>query len=67
MEQLSLSFDEGPLSLLSPDDIYANADQTLLKLLKEDRRLERKPAKTHPRTLGEYHSMWANTAPEGDC
>lgn len=64
MDQLILSF-ETPLQLLSPDDIYQNASHTLLAVLKEDRRIERKPAGTHGRVLGEYHSMWANTSPEG--
>lgn len=64
MEQLDLVF-ERPLPLLSPDEIYRSADQTLLTILKEDRRIERKPAGTHAKLLGEYHSMWANTAPEG--
>jgi hypothetical protein len=35
MEQLHLSFD-AHLSLLSPDEIYQNADQAILTLLKED-------------------------------
>jgi ATP-dependent DNA helicase RecG len=66
MEQLSISFpNNDPLFLLSPDEIYDMADQTLLFLLKEDRRIERKPARTHEKQLGEYHSMWANTAPDG--
>lgn len=64
MEQLTLTF-ERLLPLLSPDEIYHSADQTLLTVLKEDRRIERKPAGTHAKVLGEYHSMWANTAPEG--
>ena len=64
MEQLNLSFDE-PLALLSPDEIYQNASHSLLALLKEDRRLERKTAGVHGRALGEYFSMWANTVPEG--
>jgi ATP-dependent DNA helicase RecG len=64
MEQLHLSF-EPHLPLLSPDEIYSNANEELLSLLKEDRRLERKPAKTQPRVLGEYFSMWANTTPDG--
>ncbi len=53
------------LRLLSPDEIFARADQSLLLRLHEDKRLERKPAKTHPQQLGEYFSMWANTAPDG--
>jgi len=64
MSQLSLSF-QAVFPLLSPDDIYQNANQTLLAVLNEDRRIERKPAGTHGRVIGEYHSMWANTSPEG--
>lgn len=33
--------------------------------MKEDRRLERKPASVHGRFLGEYFSMWSNTSPDG--
>jgi ATP-dependent DNA helicase RecG len=64
MEQLKLSFGKA-FPLLSPDDLYHAATQTLLTVLTEDRRIERKPAGTHGRVLGEYHSMWANTSPEG--
>lgn len=63
VEQLGLF--APPPTLLSPDDIFQNADATLLSILREDRRIERKPAQTHARVLGEYLPMWANTAPEG--
>jgi ATP-dependent DNA helicase RecG len=49
------------LALLTPEDIYANADDGLLQALKEDRRVERKPAGIHGAELGTYYSMWANT------
>jgi ATP-dependent DNA helicase RecG len=62
--QLGFAF-EGPLALLTVDEIYEHADQDLLERVKEDRRIERKPAGTHPKALGEYFSMWANTAPDG--
>jgi ATP-dependent DNA helicase RecG len=62
--QLTLSF-EKILPILSPDDIYSSLEPELLAGLKEDRRIERKPANTHPRALGDYFSMWANTPPEG--
>ena len=65
MEQLSLSFDGPILALLTPDEIYANADHGLLALLKEDRRIEQKSPKIDRRVLGDYHSMWANTKPSG--
>ncbi len=61
--QLSFRFDI-PLALISPSELYQNA-QAYLELLKEDRRFERKSARTSPRSLGEYFSMWANTLPEG--
>src|SRR5947207_78872 len=63
MEQLNLRFDI-PLALVSPDELYQNAEM-FLSLLKEDRRFERKSPKTSPRTLGEYFSMWANKVPDG--
>jgi hypothetical protein len=63
-EQLSLIFD-GPLALLTIDEIYASASAELLVQLNEDRRIERKPPGYHPDALGEYFSMWANTSPEG--
>lgn len=62
-DQLSLGF-EIPLALISPAELYQNAP-AYLELLKEDRRFERKSARTSPRSLGEYFSMWANTLPEG--
>jgi ATP-dependent DNA helicase RecG len=62
-EQLTLRFDI-PLALVSPDELYQNAE-AYLALLREDRRFERKSSKTSPRSLGEYFSMWANTVPDG--
>lgn len=63
-EQLPLVFD-GPIALLSVDEIYELADAALLRHLKEDRRLERKPPTYRSQALGEYLSMWANTSPDG--
>lgn len=57
--------EERVTALLTPDEIFDRADAALLKALGEDRRLERKPATYPPRSLGEYLSMWANTAPAG--
>lgn len=57
--------EESPLALLSADDIFQQADADLLRRLKEDRRLERKPAGIHFDDLGGYLSMWANSPPEG--
>ena len=65
MQQLSFTF-EMPSALLTPDEIYQLSDNTdLLRRLKEGRHWERKPAGVHARALGEYFSMWANTAPSG--
>jgi ATP-dependent DNA helicase RecG len=63
MDQLSFSFDV-PLALISPDELYQNAE-LFIGVLKEDRRFERKCPRTSPRSLGEYLSMWANTVPDG--
>jgi ATP-dependent DNA helicase RecG len=70
--ELTLSFSkpgdaytDADLALLTPDDIYLNASEALLRRLSEDRRIERKPATIHANELGEYLSMWANTMPSG--
>lgn len=62
--QLPLVF-EGPLALLTVEEIYDRASVDLFHRLKEDRRIERKPTGIHSQSLGEYFSMWANTAPDG--
>src|SRR5690242_16852194 len=66
-EQLLIDFDaDSPIvPLLTPDHIYGLADQPLLHLLSEDRRIDRKSAQADPRRLGDYFSMWANTPPAG--
>jgi len=51
--------------MLTPDEIYALADSELVKKIEEDRRIERKPAGTHQKTLAQYFSMWANTPSDG--
>ncbi len=66
--QLSFDFEAEPpkrLELLTPDEIFDLADQSLLESLREDKRLERKPAGFSGSPLAEYLSMWANTPPEG--
>lgn len=63
-EQLNFVFD-GPLALMSIDEIFELADNTLLRDLEEDRRIERKPPGYHSEALGDYFSMWANTSPDG--
>jgi ATP-dependent DNA helicase RecG len=63
-DQLILTFDGVP-ALLSVAEIYENASFELIARLKEDRRLERKPAGYQPRYLADYISMFANTKPDG--
>jgi ATP-dependent DNA helicase RecG len=62
---LQLTLNYSPLELATVDEIYHGIDEGMLSILKEDRRIERKPAGIHARELGEYFSMWANTSPEG--
>jgi ATP-dependent DNA helicase RecG len=52
-------------ALLSPDEIYKRASQELIESLREDRRLERKPAGIHAKAIGDYFSVWSNTVPDG--
>jgi len=65
MKQLDLQFTGPNLALLTPDEIFGSADQSLLVLLKEDRRIEFKSARIDRIRLGEYYSMWANTKGAG--
>lgn len=62
--QLFLPFD-APEQLLSPDELFQGEDSTLLLRTPEDRRVEWKSPSYQPRALGDYFSMWANTAPDG--
>lgn len=55
----------GPLELKTPDELYDEADEQLLRQLIEDRRFEKKSARFNIRALGDYVCMWANTAPYG--
>jgi ATP-dependent DNA helicase RecG len=60
--QLELEFPQPTLgALLTVEEIFDRADQTLLESLREDRRLERKTGAIHAEPLGEYVCMWANT------
>ena len=66
--QMELEFEDGPeklLPLLSPDEIFANASESLLTKLREDNRIEWKAAALGRDHLATYFSMWANTSPEG--
>src|SRR5260221_426337 len=62
--QLKFTFD-GPLALMSVQEIFEQASVSLFLKLREDRRIERKSAGIHPQQIGDYLSMWANTAPDG--
>jgi ATP-dependent DNA helicase RecG len=64
MSQLTISFPKH-FALLSPDDIYETAHQSIFANLAEDRRIERKPPGVQAQHLASYFSMWANTVPEG--
>jgi ATP-dependent DNA helicase RecG len=64
-EQRLLDFGRNPRQLMSADELFDQADEDLLRELKEDNRIERKPAGFGGERLGEYFSMWANTAPDG--
>src|SRR5687768_5029929 len=68
LTQLLLEFErpaDQQIALLTPDEIFANATEALLTKLREDPRIEWKPAGLHREPLATYFSMWANTAPEG--
>jgi ATP-dependent DNA helicase RecG len=63
--QFQFDFVKQSLPLLTPEEIYALADQKLVQLLREDKRIERKPSGIQAKFLAEYFSMWANTPPDG--
>jgi ATP-dependent DNA helicase RecG len=54
-----------PPALLTADEIFEAISPALLGTLAEDKRIERKPPGYHTKALGEYFSMYANTAPDG--
>jgi len=51
--------------LMGPDDLFASANEELLRDLQEDNRIERKPSRFSGSSLGEYLCMWANSPPDG--
>jgi len=68
--QKSLDFDlaeSGIDSLSNPDEIFDACNEEILRKAfeTEDSRLEKKSARTSPRTLGDYFCMWSNTPPCG--
>lgn len=62
--QQEFSFRVSP-ELLTPEEIYNAFDVSMIAALKEDRRIERKPARIRPRELSVYFSVFANTSPDG--
>jgi len=67
-KQLSFDLKEPPprlKQLWTPDDIFNHLDEVTISAFLEDRRIERKGARVQAANLGEYLSMWANTAPDG--
>lgn len=65
MSSQQFSFDFGALALRTVEEIFATAEIDLLRSIREDRRIERKAPGISARSLGEYVSMWANTAGGG--
>jgi ATP-dependent DNA helicase RecG len=67
-EQLGFAFTypvRRPWRLLSIDELYDSISEESAVDAGEDHRLERKSASYGARALGDYFSMWANTAPFG--
>ena len=54
-----------PPEVLTVEEIWATATPEMLQRLREDRRVERKPAGIHAKELSKYFSMWANTTEGG--
>jgi ATP-dependent DNA helicase RecG len=54
-----------PERLMTPSEIFDQADAALIRKLVEGRRIERKSASFSGAPLGEYICMWTNTAPDG--
>jgi len=50
---------------LTPDEVFEQATERMLRHLVENDKFERKPSGIHANELGEYISMWANTRPSG--
>jgi ATP-dependent DNA helicase RecG len=67
-EQLKLNLSVPMLKdvrLLSASEIFQTLDRIAPVDLKEDRRIERKTASVHAKSLADYFSIFANTPPEG--
>jgi ATP-dependent DNA helicase RecG len=65
--QTSFDFDVKPKLelLMSPDEIFEQADESFVSKFPEDHRIERKSTSYSGERLGEYVCMWANTSPDG--
>lgn len=67
-KQLNLKLDPPDLSairMMSVDEIWSKLNEIRPVDMKEDNRIERKVAGVTARTLGDYCSVFANTAPDG--
>lgn len=67
-EQLGFEFTypvRRPWRMLSTDELYDSISQESAVDTGEDHRIERKSASYSAKALGDYFSMWANTAPFG--
>lgn len=67
-EQLGFEFTypvRRPWRMMSADELFDSISQEAAVDAEEDHRLERKSASYSARALGDYFSMWANTAPFG--
>ena len=51
--------------LWTPNDIFDNADQTIISNFEEDKRIEKKSCRVQIRLLGDYLSAFSNTQPHG--
>lgn len=67
-EQLIIEFSAPPSELWqlwTPDDIYNNAKDEVIRAFSEDNRVERKPCGMHAEQLAQWVCMYANTQPHG--
>ena len=67
-EQIGFDFSttlKRPVRLWTADELYDDLTESIAVDANEDSRIERKRANYRARDLGDYFSMWANTAPYG--
>jgi ATP-dependent DNA helicase RecG len=65
MTDIQLALEFAATDVLTVEEIWNGATVPALQLLREDRRIERKPGGIHAAELGTYFSMWANTVDGG--